>query len=163
MLSLTLQTITRAFLESLMTTLKIHYTRDSATEFVLHAAKLDDSGADLTILEDVYIPTNNPILINTGVALGIPKGYEVQIRPRSSSLKNGIHVALGTVDRGYSGELKICAVSVRRHGINLKRGDKIAQIVLCPVVAASDITYEVVEHLEQTERGAGGFGSTDVK
>jgi dUTP pyrophosphatase len=98
--------------------------------------------------------------VATGLALAIPPGYEVQVRPRSGlALKHGITVpnTPGTIDSDYRGELKVILVNHGGEPFAIARGDRIAQLVLAPVVTA---TWREVAELDDTARGAGGFGST---
>ena len=121
------------------------------------------SGLDLYALEDVLMQVNTTKLIRTGIAFGIPEGFEIQVRPRSGlSLKTGLTIpnAPGTVDQDYVGE---CSVIMRLDYVDstvsyqIKRGDRIAQAVLVPV-EIRELTE--VEDLENTQRGDGGFGSS---
>lgn len=122
------------------------------------------SGLDLYALEDVLMYVNETKIIKTGIAFGIPEGYEVQVRPRSGlSLKTGLTIpnSPGTIDQDYTGE---CAVIMRLSPTNntvssyqIKRGDRIAQAVLCPVTIEDLIE---VNDLDETERGSNGYGST---
>lgn len=99
-------------------------------------------------------------LIPTGLAMEIPKGYEVQVRPRSGlSLKTPLLVvnSPGTIDSDYRGEVKIIMGNFGNEPFVIKHGERLAQLVLAPIVQAS---FEVAESLNETERGAGGFGST---
>lgn len=96
-----------------------------------------------------------PVLVPTGIALEIPAGYEVQVRPRSGLSSQGVDVAFGTVDSDYRGELLVTMSA--RESYSVKHGDRIAQIVVAPVVAA---VLEEVADLSPTRRSDGGFGST---
>lgn len=101
-------------------------------------------------------------LIPTGLSFEIPPGYEIQSRPRSGlAAKQGLTVlnTPGTIDADYRGEVKIILINLGRETVEIKDQDRIAQLVLCPVVQAD---FELVEELSSTERGAGGFGSTGV-
>ena len=98
--------------------------------------------------------------VATGLALAIPPGFEIQVRPRSGlALRHGISVpnAPGTIDSDYRGELKIILINHGAEPFAIARGDRVAQLVLAPVVQAA---WDEVETLDETERGAGGFGST---
>jgi dUTP pyrophosphatase len=98
--------------------------------------------------------------VGTGLALAIPEGYEIQVRPRSGlAFKHGITVpnTPGTIDSDYRGELLVLLINHGMHDFTIARGDRIAQIVLAPVVRA---VWDEVEQLETTDRGAGGLGST---
>ncbi len=96
----------------------------------------------------------------TGLRLAIPEGYEVQIRPRSGlALKHGITLpnSPGTIDSDYRGPLGVIMMNLGDGEVTIHHGDRIAQMVVAPVVQAQ---FEVVETLDETARGAGGFGST---
>ncbi len=101
-------------------------------------------------------------LIPTGLRMAIPEGMEVQIRPRSGlALKNGIALvnAPGTIDSDYRGPLGIIVINLGQEPIEITHGMRIAQMVLAPVVQAQ---FGLVENLDETDRGEGGFGSTGV-
>lgn len=101
-------------------------------------------------------------LIPTGLSFEIPPGFEIQARPRSGlAIKQGISLVNtpGTIDADYRGEVKIIVINHGQETVEIKDQDRIAQLVLCPVVQAD---FELVEELGSTERGAGGFGSTGV-
>lgn len=126
------------------------------------------AGFDLVALEDVEILPGCTRLVKTGLSVEIPTGYELQVRPRSgTSLKTALRVANapGTVDSDYRGEVCVIMSNTNIYqGIDykakvehIKKGDRIAQGVICPVFQAE---FEVVEDLSVTDRGAGGFGST---
>src|SRR6478672_9438622 len=104
----------------------------------------------------MFAPEHGPSVFSTGVAIEIPEGYEAQIRPRSSLSGRGLYAALGTIDADYRGELLVCLQSLKGYH-SLWVGDRIAQLVIAPVARCQ---IEVVETLSETERGAGGFGST---
>ncbi len=98
--------------------------------------------------------------VPTGLAIALPPGFEAQVRPRSGlALKSGITClnSPGTIDADYRGELKVILVNLGQSAFEIRRGDRIAQMVVAPVVQA---TWTEVESLDETERGAGGFGST---
>ncbi|MGL3804894.1 dUTP diphosphatase [Paeniglutamicibacter sp. R2-26] len=120
-----------------------------------------DAGADLCAREDVTLAPGERILVPTGVSIALPLGYVGLIHPRSGlATKHGLTVvnAPGTVDAGYRGELKVTLLNTDvRTPIVLKRGDRIAQLVIQRVERA---TFIQVEELDETVRGAGGFGST---
>jgi len=100
------------------------------------------------------------MLVPTGFAIAVPEGYEAQIRPRSGlALRHGIVLpnAPGTIDSDYRGELKVILMNAGAEPFTLKRGDRIAQLVVAPVVRAE---WREVSSLDETERGQGGFGHT---
>lgn len=101
-------------------------------------------------------------LVPCGFAVAVPPGYELQVRPRSGlAIRHGITVinAPGTIDADYRGEVKVGLVNLGREPFTVQRGDRIAQLVLAPVVQAA---LQLVADLEQTDRGAGGFGHTGI-
>ena len=102
-------------------------------------------------------------LIPTGISMAIPPGYEIQARPRSGlAIKKGLSLlnTPGTIDADYRGEVKIIVVNLSNEPIEIADQDRIAQLVLCPVYQAQ---FQLVEQLDETIRGEGGFGSTGIK
>ena len=103
-------------------------------------------------------------LIHTGLRVRIPEGYELQVRPRSGlALKHGITVlnSPGTIDSGYRGEIGIILGNISNNKFTVKTGDRVAQLVLAPIISARIMEGDVDK--EETERGEGGFGSTGVE
>lgn len=118
------------------------------------------AGMDVVSAEDVTIAPGARHAVATGLAVAIPCGFEIQVRPRSGlPLKHGITVANapGTIDSDYRGELKVILINHGAEPFAIVRGDRVAQLVLAPVVLAS---WLQVEELDETARGEGGFGST---
>jgi dUTP pyrophosphatase len=118
------------------------------------------AGFDLHSIEDVVINPGERKLIGTGLAFEIEFGYEVQIRPRSGlAFKHGITVlnSPGTIDSDYRGEIKVLLINHSNSPFEIKKGERIAQAVVAPVIQAEIIE---VEELSSTDRGEGGFGST---
>jgi dUTP pyrophosphatase len=118
------------------------------------------AGMDVLSAEDVVLAPGARHAVATGFAIAIPEGFEVQVRPRSGlALKHGISVpnTPGTIDSDYRGELKVIVINHGAEAFSIARGDRIAQLVLAPVTQAQ---WEEVEELDDTARGAGGFGST---
>ncbi|WP_370031772.1 dUTP diphosphatase [Qipengyuania mesophila] len=118
------------------------------------------AGMDVLAAEDVTLAPGQRHAVATGLALAIPQGYEIQVRPRSGlALKHGITVpnTPGTIDSDYRGELKVILINHGAEDFAIARGDRVAQLVLAPVTQAA---WEEVETLDETARGAGGFGST---
>lgn len=100
-------------------------------------------------------------LIPTGIAMAIPAGFEIQVRPRSGlAIKHGVTLVNtpGTIDSDYRGEIKIIVINHGSETFQINAGDRIAQLVVAPVVQAALVE---VTDLDQTDRGAGGFGHTD--
>ena len=128
-------------------------------------AHYNDAGIDCYAQEDITLDglysygtllgiTSSPILIPLGFGLEVPDGYMATIRPRSSYNVKGIITQIGTIDSGYRGEIKAVLINLTSKPISIKKGDKICQIVIEPVVLA-----DLVEELDDS-RGEGGFGST---
>jgi dUTP pyrophosphatase len=120
------------------------------------------AGMDVVAAEDVTLAPGGRHAVATGFALAIPSGYEVQVRPRSGlALKHGISLpnTPGTIDSDYRGELKIIMINLGAEPFAIARGDRVAQLVVAPVQPARFIE---VDTLDETSRGAGGFGSTGV-
>ena len=118
------------------------------------------AGMDVVSAEDVTLAPLARHAVATGLALAIPPGFEIQVRPRSGlALKHGVTVANapGTIDSDYRGELKVILVNLGIEAFAIRRGDRVAQLVLAPVVRAG---WLEVSALDETARGAGGFGST---
>lgn len=122
------------------------------------------SGMDLyaNVQEPVVLKKGMRKLIPTGISIAIPKGFEAQIRPRSGlALKHGLTVlnTPGTVDSDYRGEIMIILCNVSDEDFTVERGMRIAQMVIAPV---THVEISSVNSLDETKRGAGGFGSTGV-
>lgn len=122
-----------------------------------------DAGLDLRSSEDVTLAPFERSLISTGLAVAIPEGYAGFVQPRSGlALKQGLSMANtpGLIDAHYRGELKICAINLdSEKSIEVKRGDRIAQLVIQKVPV---VDLCIVDELDETDRGAGGFGSSGV-
>jgi dUTP pyrophosphatase len=121
------------------------------------------AGMDVVSAEDVTLAPGGRHAVATGFALAIPEGYEVQVRPRSGlALKHGISLpnTPGTIDSDYRGELKIIMINLGSEDFMIARGDRIAQLVAAPVQIA---IFTQVAELDETQRGAGGFGSTGIR
>jgi dUTP pyrophosphatase len=118
------------------------------------------AGMDVVSAEDVTIAPGARHAVASGFAVAIPEGYEIQVRPRSGlALKHGISVpnTPGTIDSDYRGELKVILINHGTEEFAIARGDRVAQLVLAPMTQAG---WNEVEELDDTARGAGGFGST---
>jgi len=123
---------------------------------------LGSSGMDLKayIKKKITIKPGKITMIPTGIAIAIPKNYEIQIRPRSGLAANkGISVlnTPGTIDSDYRGEIKIILINLSKKLFEVKSGDRIAQMILCPIAKGK---LREVKKLPRTIRGKGGFGST---
>jgi dUTP pyrophosphatase len=118
------------------------------------------AGLDVVAAEDVHLAPGERHAVATGFAIAIPEGYEVQVRPRSGlALKHGITClnTPGTIDADYRGEVKVILANLGGEAVALHRGERIAQLVPAKVQAAH---FAEVATLDETVRGAGGFGST---
>lgn len=136
---------------------KIH--PDATLPSYAHAS---DAGMDVRSVEDVIVPAMGRVLVHTGLVMLLPPMYEAQVRPRSGlALKHGITVlnTPGTIDSGYRGEVCVILANFGDSDFQVKKGDKVAQIVVAPVVQAE---IEAASEIDETDRGAGGFGSTGV-
>lgn len=127
-----------------------------------HYATDGAAGMDVVSAEDVVLPAMARHAVATGLSLAIPHGFEVQVRPRSGlALKHGITLpnTPGTIDSDYRGELKVILINLGAEPFEIRRGDRIAQLVVAPVQIGRMVE---VDALDETARGAGGFGSTGM-
>ena len=123
------------------------------------------SGLDLRadIESGISVAAGERVLVPTGIAMAIPEGFEAQVRPRSGlALKHGISMVNtpGTIDADYRGEISVILINHSKEEFQIQRGDRIAQLVIAPVVQPQ--IFEVQE-LEETDRQSGGFGSTGTE
>ncbi len=124
--------------------------------FMPERAHVLDAGLDLRTPVDVLVPAYGSVVIDTGVHVAIPMGYVGMLKSKSGlNIKNGI-TSEGVIDAGYTGSI-IAKLYNNNTAIILKRGNKITQLVIIPIATPE---LELVDHLEQTERGNNGFGST---
>ncbi len=128
------------------------------------AASAGSSGCDLraALAGDVVLRPGERLLVPTGLALEIPPGWEGQVRPRSGlALRHGIGMvnAPGTIDSDYRGEVGVLLINLGSEPFTLRRGDRIAQLVIARV---ESVEWEEAEALAGSDRGEGGFGSTGV-
>lgn len=122
------------------------------------------SGMDLTaaIADPLALQPTERVLIPTGISIAIPVNYEAQVRPRSGlALRHGIGIlnSPGTIDSDYRGEIQVILINLGKDSFVIRRGDRIAQLVVAPQVKAS---FKIVEELDVTLRSSGGFGHTGV-
>ena len=123
-------------------------------------ASEDAAGLDVTAAEQLTLEPGQRHAVATGFAIEIPHGYEVQVRPRSGlALKHGITClnTPGTIDSDYRGEVKVILVNLGQEPFDIRRGERIAQLVPAPVLRAD---FVEASELSDTGRGSGGFGST---
>ena len=145
--------------EGFSRTVNIKVVKDTDDAILPTYAHFGDAGADLYANEEIDIQPNEVKIIPTGLRIEIPDGYEMQVRPRSGmSTKTPVLGILGTVDSGYRGPL---GVMLYNHGdipYRVQKGDRIAQAVIAPTYHGN---FLISDSLSETERGEGGFGSTD--
>ena len=118
------------------------------------------AGVDLRASEARVIPPGSRALVPTGLRIALPEGYEAQVRPRSGlALKHGVTLpnSPGTIDADYRGEIGVILMNLGQEPFVVEPGDRIAQMVVAPVVR---VAWSEAEALDATERGEGGFGST---
>ena len=133
-------------------------------DFLPVYSSAEAAGADLKacIQEDIILKPGQRYLVPTGLSIQLPAGYEAQIRPRSGlAIKHGISLVNtpGTIDSDYRGEIKIIMINLGSEDFVIRRGDRIAQMVIAPVTHGM---FALSDSLDATDRGAGGFGSTGV-
>ena len=124
-----------------------------------------DSGFDLYSTEEITLEPFGRALIPTGLKLSFDIGYEIQVRPKSGlALKQGLTVlnTPGTVDSGYNGEIMVIVFNTNPKPFTVEKGMKIAQAVLCPVINGKYVNLQLVDKIENKDRGDNGFGSTGI-
>jgi dUTP pyrophosphatase len=124
-----------------------------------------DSGFDLHSVEDITIGPFGRALVPSGLSFDIKDGYEIQVRTKSGlAINQGLMVlnSPGTVDNGYTGEVKGIIFNTNNHPVTITKGMKFGQAVLCPVVNGGWVHLEQKETIENKERGSNGFGSTGI-
>ena len=142
--------------------MKLKFVRLNENAVMPRYAHSRDSGMDVAAAERVQIMPGSFAKIMTGIAAIIPDGYELQVRPRSGlQSKRGIVAAWGTVDEGYRGDIGVALYNHSKCPFVVNVGDRIAQLVLAPVIHA-EIEEAYAADLGETDRGADGFGSTGL-
>jgi dUTP pyrophosphatase len=144
------------------TRIKIKIKKINPEAIIPHYSHEGDAGMDVYSVEDILINPNERKLISTGLTFEIPRGFEIQIRPKSGlALNHGITIlnTPGTLDSGYRGELKVILFNTSNKSYQVKKGEKIAQIILAKYEEAE---IEETNELTQTTRAEGGFGSTGL-
>ena len=144
--------------------MKVKIINKSGYDAPFYATDLS-AGMDLkaAIQEPIELDSLCRAMVPTGLYIALPQGYEAQIRPRSGlAAKHGVTVcnSPGTIDADYRGEIKVILVNLSKEKFVINPGERIAQMVIAKY---EKIEWEEVEQLDETERGAGGFGSTGVK
>ena len=119
------------------------------------------SGMDLRACDEVTLEPMDRVLVGTGLHLSIPESFEGQVRPRSGmSYKRGLVSVLGTIDSDYRGEIKVILINLSNERQTIDTGERIAQLVIAPIVRASLNPVDELSQLGDTDRGSDGFGST---
>jgi dUTP pyrophosphatase len=145
-----------------MTIIKLKKFESSVDLSIPSYATIHSAGMDLIAanFDNIIIKPNEVVAVPTGIAIALPNGFEAQIRPRSGlSLKYSITVlnSPGTIDADYRGEIKVILINHSNVDFIVERGMKIAQMIIAKY---EKISFELVENLDETARGTGGFGST---
>jgi dUTP pyrophosphatase len=146
------------------------YNQKLVVEYVLESDNEEpkyhydtDSGFDLRANEDVVLEPLERTLISTGMFINVPPRCEIQVRPKSGlAINRGLTVlnTPGTVDFGYTGEIKVIMINLDKNTQIIKKGDKIAQAVICPVIAGGEVQLKRTDKLKEKDRNSNGFGST---
>jgi dUTP pyrophosphatase len=143
--------------------IKIDYV--TTTGKMLHYNYLSDSGFDLSSTEDIEIAPFGRALVPTGVHFKLPEDYEIQVRPKSGlAINHGITVlnTPGTIDEGYTGEVKVIIFNTNPEKFTINKGMKVAQCVVSRCITGRWVTLNRVEDINDGERGDNGFGSTGI-
>ena len=141
--------------------MQVNIQKLTSTAIIPTYAHEGDAGADLYSIETYIIPPRETVVVRTGLLIEIPLGYEGQIRSRSGlAAKQSVAVinSPGTIDHGYKGEVRVALINHGFHHYKVTAGDRIAQLVIAPVVSAK--FTEVVELSNESARSTGGFGSS---
>ena len=162
-LGISMEEVNEQFIQSMSNhQVTLSYSYKSVNEEPSYAYPTD-SGFDLRANKKVTLGPLERELVPTGLFLDIPENYEVQVRPKSGlAIKIGLSVVNtpGTVDQGYTGEIQVILINLSNETHTIEVGDKIAQAVLCPVVAGKYVNLQRVLNVEDKDRGDNGFGST---
>lgn len=157
-----MEKLSKDFMDSYNKKIKLEYTFESDNKVPTYAYPTD-SGFDLRSNKRVTLGPLDRDLVPTGLYVNIPEGYEIQVRPKSGLAYNkGLSVlnTPGTVDQGYTGEIKVILVNLSNETQTIEVGDKVAQAVLCPVVAGKHVELIEKDKIEDKDRADNGFGST---
>lgn len=141
----------------------LEYTSENYSE--LSYAYPTDSGFDLRSSETVVIPKFGRALVPTGIRINIPENYEIQVRSKSGlAINQGLMVlnSPGTVDEGYTGEIKVILFNTNEHEVTIERGMKIAQAVVSSCISGRWVDFKMVDEIIKKDRNENGFGSTGI-
>ena len=145
--------------------IEVSYSKDSDDVKDPEYAYPTDSGFDLYSIEDKWLHPFDRQLIRTGLHIDIPENYEIQVRSKSGlALKQGLMVlnSPGTVDQGYTGEIQVILFNTTNQKVKVEKGQKVAQAVVCPVVAGKWLKFSQKQNIESKDRNNNGFGSTGL-
>jgi dUTP pyrophosphatase len=143
----------------------LYYTNTNETLPQPEYAYITDSGFDLRSTEELIIKAGERALVGTGLSFDIPDGYEIQVRSKSGlALKQGLMVlnSPGTVDFGYTSEIKVILFNTSKEDVTISLGQKIAQAVLCPIVSGKWVNLVKTDKIDDKDRNNNGFGSTGI-
>jgi dUTP pyrophosphatase len=152
-------------MDSYTPTMPLRYSSSNGDSVEPKYAYPTDSGFDLYSTEELSIDSFGRVLVPTGLHFDIPDGYEIQVRSKSGlALKQGLMVlnSPGTVDQGYTGEIKVIIFNASNVKVKIEKGQKIAQAVVSPVVSGKWINLVKVDNIEDKDRSDKGFGSTGI-
>jgi len=161
---LDVQELERA-MESMQPTIKLKFSKSNDNLSSPSFAYPTDSGMDLYSSEKITINGFGRSLVPTGIRFDIPENYEIQIRSKSGlAINQGLMVlnSPGTVDQGYTGEIKVIIFNTNNYPVEISKGQKIAQAVMCPVVCGKWIDLQEVKNIDSKDRDDNGFGSTGI-
>jgi dUTP pyrophosphatase len=154
-----------ADMDAFQPTMPLQYSKSNEDAISPEYAYPTDSGFDLYSTEELIIGPFGRALAPTGLHFDIPDGYEIQVRSKSGlALKQGLMVlnSPGTVDQGYTGEIKVILFNTTKDTIKIEKGQKVAQGVISPVVCGKWINLVKVDNVEDKDRSDNGFGSTGI-
>ena len=144
--------------------IKIKVKKLHKDAIIPHYNREGDAGMDLYAVEDVILWPNEPVAVSTGLSIELPQGYVALVWDKSGlSLREGIKTMAGVMDSNYRGEYKIVLLNTTSQYYYLDKGDKIAQLLIQPVMKAEVEELKEGEQLSETTRGSNGFGSTGMK
>ncbi len=138
-------------------TVKLKSTANYTPQYETEGASGMDLRADIS--ETLILPPMGRALIDTGISIEMPQGYEAQVRPRSGLSSKGIVVMWGTVDSDYRGQIKVTIINLSNDSFTIAPNERIAQLVFAKV---EKVKWELADELTGTQRGSGGFGSTGM-
>jgi dUTP pyrophosphatase len=161
-LGVDIDVVEKSFQDGFKQKLKVKYVYKSVNKEPEYAYSTD-SGFDLRSNIKITLKSLERALVPTGLFIDVPERHEIQVRPKSGlSINKGLSVlnTPGTVDYGYTGEIKVIVINLSNEEQTIEVGDKIAQAVICPVVQGGEVEFERVMELKEKDRNANGFGST---